>query len=396
MKPPPRYLAIANPAGKRWQTYRQALDRFWSARGVTPEIELVPWSEVVPREGNLDGLIQADRPALVRLESPGRDTDVGRLLLEVGDRHVPEPSGTDWRAVPWPKGLLLRPGLMFDGFRRVLEGLRRSFDRRSHLTLTACPLAVAEMFDKRITARKLKDAGVPTPGFRTGMRSPDDLLDISGHPSRCRPRDIPWESVYVKLATGSSAAGMITFQTMYPHRSTSTMVEIDGRFYSTRRLQGIDCEHPGQTEALDRQLQFLIDEGVFIQEGVRLAQIDGLNFDVRVVVIRGEPAFTIFRLSPYPMTNLHLGGKRGDWKTCRAAVPTRAWLDALDDCVRAAECFDAATAGVDVVFERGTWRHFVLEVNAFGDFFPGWADGRGRGVHEAGIEADARAMGWVP
>lgn len=72
---------------------------------------------------------------------------------------------------------------------------------------------------------------------------------------------------------------------------------------------------------------------------------------------------------------------------CRAAVPARNWLDALDHCAEAAGCFDSAVAGVELVFEAGFRRHYVLEVNAFGDFFPGWADARGRSVHALEIEA---------
>jgi hypothetical protein len=170
---------------------------------------------------------------------------------------------------------------------------------------------------------------------------------------------------------------------------TSTMAEIDGAMYSTRRLRRVTGDE------LVRHLSFLADEGLFVQAGVRLAQIDGLNFDVRVIVMHGKPEFTVFRLSPHPMTNLHLGGTRGDWRSCRAAIPTRHWLDALDDCARAAECFDSWTVGVDLAFERDTWRHTILEVNAFGDFFPGWRDPQGRTVHEVGIAADARRMGWL-
>jgi glutathione synthase/RimK-type ligase-like ATP-grasp enzyme len=114
---------------------------------------------------------------------------------------------------------------------------------------------------------------------------------------------------------------------------------------------------------------------------------------VRVVCLYGRPAASIFRLSSGPMTNLHLGGRRGDFGPCRAAVPTRDWLDALDHCADAAGCFDAAIAGVDLVFERGFGRHYVLEVNAFGDFFPGWADARGRSVHALEIGETMRKFG---
>jgi hypothetical protein len=113
------------------------------------------------------------------------------------------------------------------------------------------------------------------------------------------------------------------------------------------------------------------------------------------VVIHGEPAFTIFRLSSNPMTNLHLGGRRGDTAVCRAAIPARAWLDAIDHCVEAAKLYPCATVGVDLLFERGFFQHYILELNAFGDWFPGFVDEQGRTVHRYEIEATARRFGLM-
>ena len=182
----------------------------------------------------------------------------------------------------------------------------------------------------------------------------------------------------MKLNTGSSATGIVV---LHPNRGgraafgITTLAEIGGAFYNSRlvrRVTGAD---------LDSAVQFILDEGAIVQRGIPMAQADGQNFDVRVVTVYGKPAAMIFRLSPHPMTNLHLGGHRGDYDRCRAAIPTRDWLDALDHCSDAAACFDSAIAGVDLLFERGYRRHYILEVNAFGDFFPGWTDARRRSVH---------------
>lgn len=383
--PAPRYVLIANPGTERCETYRRELAAFWAARGETPDVTLVPWADLVPRDGSLDDLPAFDRPAVVRLESPGKDTDVARLLLEAGGRDDPAEPPRDWRALEIPKGLLVRPGLMHRGFCRVLRGLRRSFDARPHLTPTASPLAVAAMFDKTATAWKLRKAGVPVP----------DMLD--------RPLDrqalVPdlvilhhWPTAYVKLNAGSSATGIVVLhpgEQNRPDFGVTTLAELRGQFFNSRRLRRVTGPD------LDRAVQFVLDEGAIVQRGIPMAQIDGQNFDVRVVCVYGKPVASIFRLSPHPMTNLQLGGRRGDFARCRAAVPTRAWLDALDHCADAAGCFESAVAGVDLVFERGFARHYVLEVNAFGDFFPGWADGGGRSVHAIEIEATARRFGWV-
>jgi hypothetical protein len=379
--PTPRYVVLANPDSKRWQGYRPDLEAFWQERGVRPEVVVVPWSDIIPRDGNLDGLRAFDEPALVRMESPGRDWLVSQLLLAAGSRATGQDADIDWLSLPYRKGYLIRPGLLYAGFRRVLQGLRASFDARPHLRPLACPLAVAELFDKNATQRQLVEADIPCPPSLEAPDTPGELLEAL----RAR-RFVPG---YVKLNTGSSASAIAVVRPDAPARAVTSIVRLPDGFASTRRLK----EYRGAD--LDAVLAFLLKEGVCVQQGIRMAQIDGHNFDVRVVVLHGRPAFTVFRLSTQPMTNLHLGGRRGDPGRCRQAIPTRAWLDALDHCVEAARLYRASAVGVDLLFEAGYLRHYILEVNAFGDFFPGLTDAEGRTVHRAEIEASARAHGLL-
>jgi hypothetical protein len=378
----PRYVIIANPDSKRWQTYARDLFGFWRERGVEPDVDVVPWSVVVLRDGNLDGLAAFDRPALVRLESPGRDFEVTKLLLQAGTWEVPGEEDTDWTTLPYRKGQLVRPALLYRGFCRVLRQLRGAFDARPHLRPLACPLAIEDLFDKNSTCDRLRAADIPCPPGITAPSHPVQLVE--------RLRALRWPTAYVKLATGSSAMGIAVVHALeQPPWAVTSTVRLDGDFYNTRRLRR--C----QGEELFHVLQFLLREGACVQRGIPMAQIDGQNFDVRVVVIHGEPAFTVFRLSSQPMTNLHLGGRRGRPEVCRAAVPTRAWLDGLDHCVAAAQLYPCAAVGVDLLFERGYMRHYILELNAFGDFFPGLTDARGRTVHRVEIEATARHYGLL-
>jgi hypothetical protein len=375
----PRYVAIGNPEGKRWQAYASDLAAFWSARGVTPDVEAVPWRVVVPRLGNLDGLAAFDRPALVRLDSPGRDFEVKKLLLQAG---AGPGSSADWAALPDQKGLLASPRTLYTGFARVLAGLRTAFDARPHLRPLSCPLAVAELFDKNATSARLEAAGLPCPPPLPPPATPEQLL--------AELRDRHWPTAYVKIASSSSASGIAVVHALDdPPWAVTSVVRLGDAFYSSRRL------HRSTGAELHELLAFLLGEGACVQRGIPMAQIDGQNFDVRVVVIHGRPEHTVFRLSSQPMTNLHLGGRRGDPVRCRAAVPTRAWLDALDHCAEAAQLYPCAGVGVDLLFERGYLRHYLLEINAFGDFFPGLTDAAGRTVHGVEIEASARRYGLL-
>jgi glutathione synthase/RimK-type ligase-like ATP-grasp enzyme len=364
--PRPRHIVIANPASKRWLAYEQDWRRVWAEAPDAPELVLVPWADVVPRLGNLDGLPAFDEPAVVRLESPGRDDHVTRLMVAAGNGSNP----TD---APLPKGLIWRPADLYRGFVRVLAGLKESFAARRQLVRTADPFELAVMFDKTATARRLAAAGVPVPEMLPARGPAPALIDLVAQAD--------WSRAYVKLNTGASATGVVALSRDRGALGVTTMTRREDGFYNTRSLQRV------AGEPLHTMLDFLLAEGAIVQRGIPMTQIDGQNFDLRVVVLDGRPAFTVFRLSPHPITNLHLGGRSGDWKACRAAVPTRVWLDALDDAVAAAGCFGARMAGVDLVFERGNSRHFVLEVNAFGDFFPGYTDDVGRTVHQTQIES---------
>jgi hypothetical protein len=379
--PPPRYILLANPQSKRCENYLPELNTFWQHRGVDPAIEVVPWQAIVPLHGNLDGLAVFDRPALLRIESPGRDWEVAKLFLQAGSEMSGE-CGTDWLTLPYQKGRLVRPTLLYQGFRRVLMGLRSSLDRRSHLQELSCPLAIAELFDKNATSVRLTAAGLPCPPSLAAPHTVDELFVLL--------RNRGFGTAYVKLNTGSSASAIAVVHACDdPPWAISSVVRLKDGFFSTRRLE---CH---QAEDLRALLGFLLAEGVCVQRGIRMAQIDGENFDVRVVVIHGRPAFTIFRLSSQPMTNLHLGGRRGAFNYCRASIPTRAWLDAIDHCVEAAKLYSCAVVGVDLLFERGYFRHYLLEANAFGDFFPGLVDPQGRTIPQVEIEATARWSGLL-
>ena len=137
-------------------------------------------------------------------------------------------------------------------------------------------------------------------------------------------------------------------------------------------------------------LDWIAAEGAIVQVGVPAARIGGRKFDVRVVCYYGKPVASLFRLSDGPITNLHLGGSRGDFAACKATIPPRDWLDGLDHASDAAEAFDSAVCGVDLIFEPGHRRHAVLEVNAFGDFFPGLTTGDGLPLRFAEIAETAR------
>ncbi len=238
------------------------------------------------------------------------------------------------------------------------------------------------MFDKVETCRQFAAAGLPTPRLLTSAVpwTPTRLLDELYADARGQG------TYYVKFRHGSSASGIAMVHAgggPGTYQATTSVLARGGEFFNTRRLRHV------RGEELHAVLGFILNQGACVQEGIRMAQIDGQNFDVRVVTLNTRPAGTIFRLSSNPMTNLHLGGRRGDTDRCRSEIPRRLWLDALDACTEAAALYQTTMVGFDLLFERGYHRFFLLEANAFGDFVPDWVTPEGHSLHHLEIAATA-------
>jgi hypothetical protein len=374
----PRYLVIANPGTPRAVAYERELREFWSGHEV--EIVLVPWAKLIAAQGRFEALPEFDKPAFVKIESPGKSDEVAHEFLKLGQsvRNIP------FQAPPWPKGLLVEPGLQHLGFEILLDQMQASSANNPHLMLSAQPEHIRVMFNKTTTSNCLRDAGISVP-YHLPHVPPLSSPFISN-----LPYFADW---FIKLNSGSSAVGIGVYHGSSSRMTTTVLHKPkpsgEAQFCSSRKL--INKPISDLYETLD----WLLAQGVIVQEGVRGAKFDSHKFDVRFICYYGEVVAWMFRLSQHPITNLHLGGVRGDEASCRAKIPRRAWLDARDAASSAAECFDSSVCGVDLIFEEGYARHFILEVNAFGDFFPGITTTDGIPLRQVEIGMTAKRLGFV-
>jgi hypothetical protein len=218
--------------------------------------------------------------------------------------------------------------------------------------------AIVELFDKRTTSRKWRGMGIPVPDALDDVRDPDDL--------RARMEAADWPSVFVKVASASSASCLAVFVHHARSEHAMTTVEDTGKArYNTRKIQRVKGKRD-----LDRLLGFLLGEGAQVERAIPKAQIEGRYFDLRVLTIDDEPAFVVMRTSAHPITNLNLGGLRGDVEALRASVPDAAWQAAMASARAVQRASGAFHVGVDVMFEPGLEAHRVIEGNGFGDLLP--------------------------
>ncbi|MFI9150073.1 STM4014 family protein [Streptomyces sp. NPDC053367] len=330
-----RLAVVGNPENRRVTLFADAV----RAAGL-PAPRVVPWARVL-RDGGAD--FTADET--VRLDSPGENPDVDRLLRGTGDPTRVEGSARWYTA--------------FTAAVRSLRGGVRLDD----------PDELAELFDKRLCHGVLRAAGVPVPFSPTSgpagapVRGWDDV--------RALMREHRMPRLFVKLAHGSSASGVLAVESAASGRiRATTSVELDphGALFNSLKVRRYESE---------RDIAAIVDalapDGLHLERWLPKASQRGRATDLRVVVVDGRATHAVVRTSASPMTNLHLGGRRGDLGLVRQAVEAAGarWADLLEVCERAAACFPRTLCvGVDLLPATGWRRAAVGEVNAFGDLLP--------------------------
>ncbi|MDQ0791302.1 STM4014 family protein [Streptomyces sp. B3I8] len=343
----PRLAVVGNPDNRRVALFAQAV----RAAGL-PGPRVVPWIDVL-REGGAD--FAPDET--VRLDSPGEDPEIDRLLRDAGDPARVEGSAR-WYARFTAAVATLRGGVRLDD-----------------------PDDLAVLFDKRRCHAVLDAAGVPVPASPTSgpdgapVRGWDDVRSLM------RAHRMP--RLFVKLAHGSSASGVLAVETAGARIRATTSVERapDGRLYNSLKVRRYESE-----QEIAAIVDTLAHDGLHLERWLPKASQQGRAADLRVVVVAGRATHAVVRTSRAPMTNLHLGGTRGDLDAAREAVERAGarWADVLQVCERAAACFPRTLCvGVDLLPATG-WRRFVVgEVNAFGDLLPGLTGLPGSGAESA-------------
>ena len=332
-----QFTVLGSPGDRRVAGFAAACH----AEGV-PAPRLISWADL------LSGTAEAPAGGLLRIESPGGDPAVDALLRGPGDSARVD-GGARWYA----------------SFTAALQRLRLATGPET--TWLGDPDDIAVMFDKRRCHARLRTAGVPVPSALPAVTCYAEL--------RTAMAAAGWNRVFVKPAHGSSASGVVALQALGTRiRAVTSAVPAAAGPNGTRgryltSLKVATYEREDDVAAL---IDALAPDGLHVEQWIPKAGVDGRTFDLRVVVIAGVPTHAVVRTSTIPMTNLHLGGARGDLARVQERLGETGWQQALDTCASAAACFPGTLmVGIDLLVATGFRQSLVGEVNAFGDLLPG-------------------------
>ncbi|MGV2886477.1 STM4014 family protein [Paenibacillus taichungensis] len=361
---------------RRGGTMADAVQQCLEGRGTT-HMQGEPWisSPASMLYANHDSVDGVSNVPLIRIDAPGEEWDVERELLFLGAVNDVSPliDGPSAGIIPAAQTLTLEqewgriyaPSQWFRGWKACLERVRHEARKYwPNARFMNDPDEIAIMFDKRKCQQHLSAHGVHVPPTLQSSEPIRNYADL-----RTAMTTAGMNRVFVKLACGSGASGVVAYQ-INPRTgaeiaiTTVGMERVQGRiiFYNEGRLRRYT--HTSEISAL---MDWLCAEGAQIERWMAKASLGSSVFDIRQLVAGGQAGHAIVRLSQTPITNLHLRNER--------LLPEEAGLDEqqMNGVKTAAKAAMAAfpyswSAGIDVMLSGDTEpRAYILDVNPFGD-----------------------------
>ncbi len=355
MRPP--LVILGNPENRRVEFARRAAESLgWPGVRVVPWLAFLRDSAALARELRPDGWL--------RIESSGENFEVEKALLRIG-ADVPNEEGYECLpteavdALPFRRGEILPMRQWYVGWRVTLLRVGWCLAEAAGCRAMNPPWEITAMFDKARCHDIFAAAGVSRPPL-LGLPESYEHLRETMRAAGC-PR------VFLKPCHSSSASGVVALEVGRTGVQAFSSVEMaESRLFNSLTVR--QYREPRQVAAL---VDAVCRQRAIAERWFPKAGFDGQRFDLRVLVIGDRAAHVVMRQSDGPMTNLHLGNRRGDLDGLRRRMGDTAWQGALDVAVRAAEAFPASLyVAVDLLVAPGFRRFAVAEVNAFGDLLP--------------------------
>ncbi len=351
------FLILGNPGNRRITLFQEALRQL-----ELPLARVVSYLDLMAGRDSL----HCSPHTVMRIESPGKDFEVERALLQIGavcddsESEYERLSVAALQSLVFEKGCILPSRQWYLGYCALLNRLTPQL---AGVPLMNTPSDIQIMFDKRACHQHLQCHDIAVPQCLPPIENYQMLIG--------QMRQMGWHSVFVKLAHGSSASGVVAYRVNGQRHQAITTVEMAEsgeaiRLYNSRQMQTYT-----DPRVIARLIDTLCRNRVHVEQWIPKAGINGKTFDLRVMTIAGRVQHSVVRMSHSPITNLHLLNERGDLDSILPQIGASTWAGARQTCERAAQSFDSLYSGIDLAFAPNYRHHAILEMNAFGDLLPG-------------------------
>lgn len=353
---PINFVVICDSENRRVSFLQEALKHF-----NLPVAKVVSYEDLITGKEKLDRFSSPNH--IVRFDSPERNFKTEKAILAMGagiEGNHQKITVKDLANLEFDKGRIRYPRQWYLGWKHLLQ----QWEKQVKSSFINHPNDIITMFDKPASHQLFVKHDIPVARSLGKINSYEQLKQ--------EMRSQNCSRVFVKLANGSSASGVIAYQVHPRGESAITTVERvrengKTKLYNSRRIS-----HYTNSEEIADIINILCQESVQVEEWLPKARINNRPFDLRVVVIATEAQHVVMRIGKSPMTNLHLGSDRDNYDTLIDLIGESNWLKMKKTCEDAARVFpNSLYAGIDLLVYPDLQRHSVIEINAFGDLIPG-------------------------
>lgn len=377
------WAIIGNPENRRVGYFVKALESFDQ-----PSPLVLSYHDLLQGRRSLE---EIPAGCIVRIDSPGENFEVEKLLLAVGMAAAEEEGFSvlgkrQLDQLTFDQGRILPTRQWYLGFRETLQRWHHALAERTDVTLANSPAEIAILFDKRSCHQRFLEAGVAVPQALGEVFTWEELLAGMDRQN--------WSRVFLKPGHSSSASGVVALHRRGEVWEAITSVELVSMEGEPRLYNSLKVRRYTDRDEIRRLVECLLPHRLHVEQWLPKVSLDRRVCDLRVLAIAGQPQHVVVRSSRSPLTNLHLGNRRGDLAALQAKIPQPAWESAMETCRHAAACFAGSVqVGLDLLFTPGFRSHAILEANAFGDLIPNLMH-QGRDTYQAQIAA--LLGGWLP
>lgn len=356
-----KWLILGNPDNRRVKFFLSALNQSGESSAV-----VVSYKQFIANPLSLTERLTAN--TILRIESPGEDSQVEKLLTLIGAKQCPALDLDKFNAQNNDYGEIFYPNLFHSGFKSILNALM-SIPSITHYHKFEGPFVlnsvndITLMFDKSICHSYLQERGINLPGTITGIYSFDELLTAMD--------EHHYHRVFIKLRHASSASGCIALAINFKTKKmiAYTTIELVDNGDKVRLFNSLKPKIYHDIVSIRRIIDTLAQYGLQIEQWVPKPVLNGgYTYDLRVIVVGQSVKHIVARLSKQPITNLHLGNLRQSISDLPLSENDKLLIKTL--AVDVSYCFpDSSYLGVDIALPKNS-KPVVIEVNAFGDLLP--------------------------
>lgn len=363
-QPKLNFVVIGNPENRRVTMFQGALANLGQ-----PLAKVVSYLDLISKKVNLIDVVTPN--SIVRIDSTGENFEVEKALLTLGAEAKEPLNKTNFSRISikqtqqltFNKGLILYPYQWYLGYLELLKIIKEQLNNCPKHWLMNHPDDILLMFDKSLCHNYLLTNNIAVAPSLGQVSCFDELQE--------KMQKKRWHRVFIKLANGSSASGVVAYQTNGKEHIATTSTKVIKKDSILYLYNSLKLSVYRNLEEIRELIDALCKHYVHVERWMPKASFQNSVFDLRVLVVGKKASHVVVRTSKTPITNLHLLNKRGNLAELQVKIGNSLWKQAMEICESTMELFPKSLyAGIDLMFLSGFNKQLVLEVNAFGDLLP--------------------------